>query len=347
MGFAPGPEALRPVPVGPSTAGGLDGGLAVIGLRKTFGRSGGRGGRVALDNLTLEVGRGEIFGLLGPNGAGKTTAFRLLAGLLPTDGGAVFLDGVEVDPTLPAFRRRLGVVFQEPSLDLKLTGRENLTLGAALFGLSRAVSRARIADALALMELGPRADEAVQKYSGGMRRRLEIARVLLHEPALLLLDEPGRGVDPEALRRIWTEIERLTVERGLSVLVTTHQAEEAERCRRVALLDAGRLLVTGTPDGLRAMVAGDVIRIEAERPEEILAGIEAHRAELGLAGGAGLRVLDGQVWLEAPRGHELIPRIVELHPPGRLRALSLARPTLADVFAKLTGRAFVDEARAA
>jgi ABC-2 type transport system ATP-binding protein len=330
-------------------------GLAVTGLRKTFGRSVARsfgrsvGRRVALDNLTFDVRRGEIFGLLGPNGAGKTTAFRLLAGLLPADGGAIFLDGVEVDPTLPAFRRRLGVVFQEPSLDLKLTGRENLALGAALFGLSRETSRARIADALALMELGPRADEAVQTYSGGMRRRLEIARVLLHEPALLLLDEPGRGVDPEALRRIWAEIERLTVERGLSVLLTTHQAEEAEHCRRVALLDAGRVLVTGTPDELRARVAGDVIRIEAERPEEILAKLEleARRSGLGLAGGAGLRVLDGQVWLEAPRGHELIPRIVELFPPGRLRALSMARPTLADVFAKLTGRAFVDEARAA
>jgi ABC-2 type transport system ATP-binding protein len=175
-----------------------------------------------------------------------------------------------------------------------------------------------------------------------MRRRLEIARVLLHEPALLLLDEPGRGVDPEALRRIWTEIERLTVERGLSVLVTTHQAEEAEHCRRVALLDAGRVLVTGTPDELRARVAGDVIRIEADRPEEILAILAAHGSELRLADGAGPRVLDGQVWLEAPRGHELVPRIVERFPSGRLRALSVARPTLADVFAKLTGRAFVE-----
>jgi len=357
----PGPQAPWPAPVRPDTAGGLDDGLAVTGLRKTFGRSIGRstGRRVALDNLTLDVQRGEIFGLLGPNGAGKTTAFRLLAGLLPADGGTVFFDGVKVDPTLPAFRRQLGVVFQEPSLDLKLTGRENLALGAALFGLSRATSRARIADALALMELGPRADEAVQTYSGGMRRRLEIARVLLHEPALLLLDEPGRGVDPEALRRIWTEIERLTVERGLSVLLTTHQAEEAEHCRRVALLDAGRVLVTGTPDALRAMVAGDVIRVEGERPEEILATIlatfratleanfggadcGAHRSEPRASGAAGPRVLDGQVWLEAPRGHELIPRIVELFPPGRLRAVSMARPTLADVFAKLTGRAFVD-----
>jgi ABC-2 type transport system ATP-binding protein len=325
-------------PVTPVTADGLAEGLAVTGLRKTFGRSTGR--RVAVDNLTLDVRRGEIFGLLGPNGAGKTTAFRLLAGLLPADAGTIFLDGVPVAPELPAFRRRLGVVFQEPSLDLKLTGRENLALGAALFGLSRGTSRARIADALALMELGPRADEVVQKYSGGMRRRLEIARVLLHDPALLLLDEPGRGVDPEALRRIWTEIERLTIERGLAVLVTTHQAEEAEHCRRVALLDAGRVLVTGTPDELRARVAGDVIRIEAERPEEILAKIGEHRAELRVSGAAGLRLLDGQVWLEAPRGHELIPRIVELFPPGRLRALSMARPTLADVFAHLTGRAF-------
>lgn len=314
----------------------MSGGLEIRGLKKAFGA------RVALEDLTLGVERGEIFGLLGPNGAGKTTAFRLLAGLIPADAGSFVLNGEVVDPVLPAFRRRLGVVFQDPSLDLKLTGRENLALGAALFGLARGTAKARIAEALELMELGPRADEAVATYSGGMRRRLEIARVLLHEPDLLLLDEPGRGVDPEALRRIWDEIERLTRARGLTVLVTTHQPEEAERCRRVALLNAGRVMVSGTPDELRGRVAGDVIRIEADAPEEILTTLEARRAALELPPDTVVRLTDGRVWLEAPGGHRLIPRIVELFPVGRLRSLSTARPTLADVFARLSGRGFAE-----
>jgi ABC-2 type transport system ATP-binding protein len=299
--------------------------LRVRGLSRRFGA------RVALDGLDLDVAPGEVFGLLGPNGAGKTTAFRLLSGLLPPDAGEVSLDGRAASPASPAYRARLGVVFQEPSLDLKLTGRENLKLGAALYGLPRAVAEPRIAEALRVMDLGARADEPAAKYSGGMRRRVEIARVLLHDPALLLLDEPGRGVDPDALRRIWDELASRTASRGLSVLVTTHQPEEAERCQRIALLDGGRVTATGTPDELRARVAGDVVRVRGERPDELADTI---RARLGLPGA----VLDGEVVLEAPRGHEVVPRVVELFPPGRLASVATSRPTLADVFAKLTGR---------
>ena len=204
------------------TAGPRVARLEAIGLRKLFGT------RVALDDLSFTVAPGEIFGLLGPNGAGKTTAFRLLSGLLPADGGRLLVDGTPADPTAAVHRRRLGVVFQDPSLDLKLTGRENLALGAALFGLSRRQAGIAISEALELMQLGDRADEPASRYSGGMRRRLEIARVLLHDPDLLLLDEPGRGVDPEALRRIWDQLEMLRARRGLSVVVTTHQPEEAE-----------------------------------------------------------------------------------------------------------------------
>ena len=241
------------------------------------------------------------------------------------------LDGRPADGGDSRYRARLGIVFQEPSLDLKLTGRENLRLGAALYGLPRALAAERIDAALALMELGDRADEVAAKYSGGMRRRIEIARVLLHEPSLLLLDEPGRGVDPEALRRIWDQLVSLTTTRGLSVIVTTHQPEEAERCHRIAILDGGKLTALGTPDELRARVAGDVIRVRGERPEELRDTIAAR---LNLAG----RVLDGDVVIEAPRGHEVVPRIAELFAPGRIDSLATSRPTLADVFAKLTGR---------
>ncbi len=181
------------------------------------------------------------------------------------------------------------------------------------------------------MELGDRADEAAAKYSGGMRRRIEIARVLLHEPSLLLLDEPGRGVDPEALRRIWDQLAALVATRGLSVIVTTHQPEEAERCHRIAILDGGKLTALGTPDELRARVAGDVIRVRGERPEELRDTIAAR---LDLAG----RVLDGDVVIEAPRG----PRWSRASPSCSRRvgcaSVATSRPTLADVFAKLTGR---------
>ncbi|HMF42395.1 MAG TPA: ABC transporter ATP-binding protein [Polyangia bacterium] len=299
--------------------------LRVDGLSRRYGA------RVALDGVSFEVAPGELFGLLGPNGAGKTTAFRLLAGLLPPHAGTLALDGRPVSAADTTYRARLGVVFQEPSLDLKLTARENLRLGAALYDVPRAVASRRIDEALALMALGDRADEPASTYSGGMRRRIEIARVLLHEPSLLLLDEPGRGVDPEALRRIWDEITTLAATRGTSVIVTTHQPEEAERCQRIAILDGGRVAAAGTPDELRAHVAGDVVRVRGERPDELRAAIAAR---LGLAG----RVVEGDVIVEAPRGHEVVPRIAELFPPGRLAAIATSRPTLADVFAKLTGK---------
>lgn len=311
---------------------GMPARLEARGLRKAFKA------RVALDDVSFAVRPGEVFGLLGPNGAGKTTAFRLLSGLLPPDAGTFAFDGVPVHPTQPRYRRRLGVVFQEPSLDLKLTGRENLALGAALFGLPGRLAAARITQALELMELGPRADEPAARYSGGMRRRVEIARVLLHDPDLLLLDEPGRGVDPQALRRIWDQLESLRRQRGLSVIVTTHQAEEAEHCGRIAVLDAGRIIAAGTPDELRARVSGDVVRVDADQPDEIASGI---RARLGLVP----RVVDGQVFVETARGHELVPRVVELFPAGRLRSVATARPTLADVFATITGRGLHEERR--
>jgi len=322
--------------------------LRVAGLSRRFGA------RTALEDVSFDVAPGELFGLLGPNGAGKTTAFRLLAGLLPAHAGTLALDGRPVSAADTAYRARLGVVFQEASrdlkptarenlrlgvvfqeasLDLKLTARENLRLGAALYDVPRAIAGRRIDEALALMALGDRADEAASSYSGGMRRRIEIARVLLHEPSLLLLDEPGRGVDPEALRRIWDEIATLAATRGTAVIVTTHQPEEAERCQRIAILDGGRVAATGTPDELRAHVSGDVVRVRGDRPDELRATITAR---LGLAG----RIVDGEVVVEAPRGHELVPRVVELFPPGRLRSVAVARPTLADVFAALTGRRF-------
>jgi ABC-2 type transport system ATP-binding protein len=299
--------------------------LEVRELRRRFGA------RTALDGVSFEVQPGEIFGLLGPNGAGKTTAFRVLSGLIASHGGTLHYRGSPVSPDERRYRARLGVVFQEPSIDLKLSGQENLALGATLYGLPRALAARRIQEALELMELGSRADQPTAEYSGGMRRRIEIARVLLHEPELLLLDEPGRGVDPEALRRIWDQLSRLRDGGRMSIIVTTHQPDEAERCDRIAILDAGRVCATGTPEELRSRVSGDVVQVRGDGPDEIAATIQT-RLQLET------RVVEGMVTFEAPRGHELVPRVVELFGAGRLHSVATSRPTLADVFAKLTGR---------
>ncbi len=300
--------------------------LQLDGLRRRFGD------RVALDGLTLSVERGEIFGVLGPNGAGKSTAFHVLTGMLAADGGRILLDGAPADPARDArLRARLGVVFQHPSLDGKLTARENLELGAALYAVPSREARRRVDETLRLFDLTERADEPAEKLSGGMRRRLELGRVLLHQPELLIMDEPSAGLDQASLRRFWGELSQIRRARGMTILVTTHQPEEAEQCDRLAVIDHGKVIAEGTPAELRAQVGGDVVTVEADEPEAIAATV---REAFALAP----RVVDGRVVVEAPRAHELIPRLVEKFPSGRLRAVGMRPPSLADVFIKLTGR---------
>lgn len=305
-----------------------DGGfLRLEGLTRRFGE------RVAVDGLTLDIARGEVFGFLGPNGAGKSTTFHLLTGLLAPDAGRLLVDGRVAPPTDGRVRRRLGVVFQEPSLDDKLTALENLRLGAALYGLSGRRAQARIDELLALVGLGERAREPVERFSGGMKRRLEIARVLLHEPEILIMDEPSRGIDAPTQRRIWEQLLELRRERRTTILLTTHQPDEAEHCDRLAILDGGRVIACDTPEGLRAQVGGDVVILTGSGDEpEALAG--EVRARFSIEP----RVVDNTVVIETPRGHEWIPRLVEQLPPGRLRSVALRRPTLADSFVHLTGR---------
>jgi ABC-2 type transport system ATP-binding protein len=299
--------------------------LRLEGLTRRFGE------RVAVDGLTVDVARGEVFGFLGPNGAGKSTTFHLLTGLLAPDAGRVLLDGQPAPPTDGRVRQRLGVVFQDPSLDDKLTALENLKLGAALYGLSGKRAEARIAELLALVELGDRAKEPVERYSGGMKRRLEIARVLLHEPEILVMDEPSRGIDAPTQRRIWEQLLELKRQRRMTILLTTHAPDEAEYCDRIAVLDHGRVIACDTPDVLRSQVGGDVVTLDGDDAEALANEV---RAKFSLEA----RVVEGAVVIETPKGHELIPRLVEALPPGRLRAVAMRRPTLADVFVHLTGR---------
>src|SRR4051794_4258173 len=225
--------------------------LRLEGLTRRFGD------RVAVNALTLDIRRGETFGFLGPNGAGKSTTFHLLTGLLAPDAGNIYLDGQPAPPTDPRMRRRLGVVFQEPSLDDKLTALENLRLGAALYGLTGRAAETRIAAMLEVVDLKDRAREPVERYSGGMRRRLELARVLLHEPEILIMDEPARGIDAATQRRIWQQLDELKARQRLTILLTTHMPEEAEHCDRLAVLDEGRVIACDTVEALKKRVGGD------------------------------------------------------------------------------------------
>lgn len=284
-----------------------------------------------LRGLDFALQRGEIFGLLGPNGCGKSTTLKVLTGLAVPDAGELRLSGQPVEPGGRALRKHMGVVFQAPSLDPRLSVRENLQLTAALWRLQRTAADQRIAQALTFAQLSERASSPVKDLSGGMKRRLELARALLHEPRLLLLDEPTSGLDEPSFRRTWERITRLREETQLSVLLTTHRAEEAALCDRVAVIDGGRIVAQDTPEALIAQVAGDVISLEVAEPAAVAAQITAHFQ-------LSARVADGRVLIERERGHELIPRLVEALPAGSIRSLSMHRPTLADVFVKLTGR---------
>lgn len=302
--------------------------LEVRGLTKSFGA------RPALAGLSFAIERGEIFGLLGPNGSGKSTAFGILTGLVAADAGDCVLDGAPCAPGDRRLRARIGVVFQSPSLDDRLTARENLAYAARLRSVPRASIGPRVAELLTWSELEGRADEPVKAFSGGMKRRLDLARALIDAPDLLVMDEPTTGLDEASFQRTWERVGRLRADAGLTVLMTTHRAEEAERCDRIAILHRGKLVVCETPAELRARVHGDVLHIDGDDPEGLAAAL---RQALGL--GDEVRVEGGRVRVELPRAHEAVPRIVEALSPGRIRAITMRPPGLGDAFLLVTGEA--------
>ena len=309
--------------------------LAVRGLRRSLG------GREVLRGVDLSLPPGGLVALLGPNGAGKSTLFSLLVGLLRWEAGELLLDGRPCQPTDPAWRARVGIVFQQPSLDRLLTARENLLLAAAVHGIPRSVAAPRAESLLALVDLADRSHDRVGTFSGGMKRRLEIARSLLHEPEILLLDEPTTGLDEGAVRDLWAHLAALRRERGLSILLTSHRLDDAERCDDVVLLDQGLVVTTGSPAALKARLGGQVLSL---RPAPSLSCDDlaaAVRERFGLAA----QVADGCVVASTQDAHRLVPRVAEAF-PGQLLAMSVSEPTLGDVFVALTGRGF-DRARAA
>ena len=287
------------------------------------------GDRTALDDVTFQVAAGEIFGLLGPNGGGKTTLFGILSTLLAPASGVARIFGLDVAREAHAVRRRIGVVFQAASLDGKLTALENLVHQGHLYGLRGRALRERAAAALDRVGMSDRARDRVETLSGGMQRRVELAKGLLHAPDLLLLDEPSTGLDPGGRRDLWQYLMHLRESSGVTVLVTTHLLEEAERCHRLGILDHGKLIALDTPDELKRRIGGDVILLGARDPESLCREV-AQRFSLEAT------VLDGAVRLERERGHEFIAQLVEAF-PGRIDSVSVSKPTLEDVFIHQTG----------
>lgn len=293
------------------------------------------GDRVALDAVSLDVRRGEIFGLLGPNGSGKTTLFRVLSTLIPPQAGEVRIMGRNLATDRDAIRRDIGVVFQSPALDKQLTARENLTCQGALYGLAGRPLRERIDDLLSRVNLIDRADERVERFSGGMRRRVEIAKGLLHAPKLLILDEPSTGLDPGARLDLWALLNGLRQRDGVSVLLTTHLMEEADKCDRLAILESGKVLAADTPAALKGRIQGDVITLTSSRPTDLR---EALRQKLDISD---IEQVGDALRLQRPRGHELVPSLIEAA-PGLVDSVSVGRPSLEDVFVQLTGRQYLN-----
>jgi ABC-2 type transport system ATP-binding protein len=287
------------------------------------------GERTALDRVSFEVRQGEIFGLLGPNGGGKTTLFRILCTLMKPTEGRVLMNGGAID------RRRIGVVFQSPSLDKKLTVRENLIHQGHLYGLHGQSLTSRIVELLRRFGLADRTNDFVEKLSGGLRRRVELAKGLLHKPGLLLLDEPSTGLDPLARRELGNYLEELRANDGVTSLLTTHIMDEADRCDRLALLDRGKLVALDTPQALKEGVGGDVISVGSANPVQLRDQIEKR---FGVKAG----VVERTVRIERQRGHEFVPELVEAF-PGEIDSVSVGKPTLEDVFIHLTGHRFEEE----
>ena len=294
--------------------------------------------RLALDDVSFQVKTAEIFGLLGPNGSGKTTLFRILSTLMLPESGKALVGGIDAAAQPRDVRQQIGIVFQSSSLDVKLTAEENLRHQGHLYGITGSALQQRIDEMLKRVGLNERASERVERFSGGMQRRLELAKGLLHQPKVLLLDEPTTGLDPGARLDLWQYLKLLRDEEQVSVLITTHLMGEAEDCDRLAVLNAGRVVALGTPAELKSEIGGDVIEIEAANAESL-----AQRLQQRF--GVAAKSIDGRVRLESTAGHRFATEIVEAF-PGQVTSISISKPRLEDVFIRHTGHRFWSEPEA-
>jgi len=293
-------------------------------------------GLVAVDSLNIAVEQGEVFGLLGPNGAGKTTTISMLCTILKPTSGTARVNGFDIVKQATHVRKSIGIVFQDPSIDDRLTGRENLYMHANLYGVPQSEQKTRIDRVLKLVELEDRADSILRTYSGGMRRRLEIARGLIHYPKVLFLDEPTIGLDPQTREHIWTYIKELRETHDITIVLTTHYMDEADKLSdRIAIMDYGKIVALDTSSKLKDTLEGDVITVktkEAEKLSSVLAGkvsiLKAH-------------VVNDTLEITVKSGKALLPRIVEIAANSKIYvdSVTLREPNLEDVFLHYTGRA--------
>jgi ABC-2 type transport system ATP-binding protein len=294
------------------------------------------GARAALSGVSFEVARGTVFGLLGPNGGGKSTLFRILSTMMvPSAGGRVSVDGHDVTSQPEAVRRRIGVVFQSQSLDRKLSVEENLRAQGHFYGLAGAPLAARMDEVADRLNLKDRRHDLVESLSGGYKRRVEIAKALLHRPPVLLMDEPSTGLDPAARRELAQQVAELRDQQGVTVLLTTHILDEADRADRLLLLHEGRKVAEGTPAELKARVGGDVVLLHSGRPDTL-------RGDLEERFHVRPQVLDGTLRIEIANGHRFVTEVVEAF-PGAVDSIAIHKPTLEDVFLDETGVTIGDE----
>jgi ABC-2 type transport system ATP-binding protein len=299
------------------------------------------GTRVALNDVSFSVRQGEIFGLLGPNGGGKTTLFRILSTLIPLQQGNVSIAGSNLDNDLAGVRSKIGVVFQSPSLDKKLTVLENLRHQGHLYGLKGSALEERMDFLMEKLKLKDRAQEWVEKLSGGLQRRVEVAKGLLHRPPILLLDEPSTGLDPNARRDLWNYLAELKKEEGVTILVTTHLMEEAERCDRLMILDQGTKVALDTPSALRAIIGGTVITAQSSDPAKLEEFLKTRFNKKPIILSDRVRV----EWTSANEkigSHEVVGQILQAF-PKEVESITVSQPSLEDVFIHLTGKRFSSE----
>ncbi len=309
--------------------------ISIRGLTKDFGDL------TALKDVNLEIEKGELFGLLGPNGAGKTTLISILSTILPASRGTALVCGHDVRFEQNAVRRAIGIVFQDPSLDDELTGQENLDIHGRLYGMRARIRASRIDEVLSLVDLSHRRNDLVKTYSGGMRRRLEIARGLMHRPEVLFLDEPTLGLDPQTRRKIWNYIRSLEESFGMTIILTTHYMDEADRlCSRVAIIDRGEIVALDSPRNLKARLGGDVLLVDTSDPNPEF--VQRLQENEGLRS---VNMQDGRLVLTVTRGESFVPRVFETaHAMGvAISEVSMRKPNLEDVFIQLTGREIRDE----
>ena len=293
------------------------------------------GSITAVDGISLEVEEGTIFGFLGPNGAGKTTTINVLCTLLSASSGKATINGYDCATESSEVRKSIGIVFQDTTLDKDLTAYENLVFHAYLYGVKKSEIKPRVLDAIRFVDLYDRKDDLVKKYSGGMKRRLEVARGLIHRPKVLFLDEPTLGLDPQSRANLWEFISELPKKHNVTIFMTTHYMEEAEVCNKIAIIDNGKIIAEGSPEELKKTVGGDVISLKTKdnkwSKEEIkrLFDIEAEEK-------------NGELYLTSNRGDACIPELIR-GLSDMVISVKLQRPTLNDVFLKLTGKAIREE----